>query len=91
MLYFLLLLIGLLNHLNELINEGFLKGRLRFENQIVEVLVDGFSKTDPEMLTGYTRHNKLVNFKGDINKIGSIVNVKITTSKTWTLGGEEVE
>ena len=37
----------------------------RFLNKIVEVLVEGTSKKDDSMLTGYTRHQKLVNFKGD--------------------------
>ena len=50
--------------LNKKINEYTLKGHKRFEGEVVEVLVDGFSKTDEEMLTGYTKHNKLVNFKG---------------------------
>ena len=42
------------------------------------------------MLAGYTRHNKLVNFKGDATKIGQIVKVKITEAKTWHLAGEMV-
>ncbi len=62
-----------------------------YENKIVKVLVDGPSKKNDEILSGYTEDNKLVNFKGDISKIGSIVNVKITKAKTYTLEGEEVE
>ena len=34
----------------------------RYKGQIVEVLVDGESKNNPEVLAGYTRTNKLVNF-----------------------------
>ena len=48
-------------------------------------------KKNEEILSGYTEDNKLVNFKGDISKVGSIVNVKITKAKTYTLEGEEVE
>ena len=43
------------------------------------------------MLCGYSEHNKLVNFKGNKDHIGSIVNVKINEAKTWFLIGEEVE
>ena len=35
--------------------------------------------------------NKLVNFKGNKDKIGKVVNVKITVAKTFTLEGEEVD
>ena len=79
-----------LNRLNEAINRGFRAGNKRFEGQIVDVLVEGTSKNDDTMLAGYTRHNKLVNFKGDASKIGQIVNVKITEAKTWHLAGEMV-
>jgi tRNA-2-methylthio-N6-dimethylallyladenosine synthase len=52
------------------------------------VLVDGVSKYDESVLAGYSEHNKLVNFKGDTSLIGQIVEVKITTAKTWFLMGE---
>ena len=77
-----------LYRLNEKINQGYLKGNERFLNQTVSVLVDGVSKYDPDVLAGYSQHNKLVNFKGDPSLIGKIVDVKITTAKTWFLLGE---
>ena len=40
------------------------------------------------MLSGYTTTNKLVNVKADKSLIGKIVNVKITSVKTWSLDGE---
>ena len=55
-----------------------------------DVLVDTFSKTDKNMLSGYTESNKLVHFKGDINMIGEIVKVKIIESRTYSLIGEIV-
>jgi tRNA-2-methylthio-N6-dimethylallyladenosine synthase len=76
--------------LNEKINDGYLKGNQRFLGQTVKVLVDGVSKYDDTILAGYSEHNKLVNFKGDISLIGQIVDVKITTAKTWFLLGEAV-
>ena len=54
------------------------------------VLVDGESKTDSDMLSGYTECNKLVHFKGDASLVGKIVNVKITESHTYSLIGEIV-
>lgn len=77
-----------LQRLNELINEGFARGNKRFEGEIVEVLVDGFSNKNPKMLTGYTKHNKLVNFEGDKSLIGRLVNVKIDKAFTWHLRGK---
>ena len=56
-----------------------------------QVLVDGTSKKDDTMLTGYTRHQKLVNFKGNPKDIGKIIKVKITEAKTWALKGEAIE
>ena len=55
-----------------------------------DVLVDGVSKTDENMLSGYTEENKLVHFKGNTNLVGSIVKVKITDSHTYSMIGEIV-
>ena len=59
-----------------------------YEGQIVEVLVEGESKRNTEVLAGYTRKSKLVNFKAPQSVIGKLVNVKITAAKTWSLDGE---
>ena len=77
--------------LNKLINEGFAKGNKKFEGEVVEVLVEGHSENKERLLTGYSRHNKVVNFKGDDSLIGKIVNVKITKAFSWHLRGELVE
>jgi tRNA-2-methylthio-N6-dimethylallyladenosine synthase len=80
-----------LYRLNEKVNAGYLRGTSRFLNQTVKVLVDGVSKHNDEVLSGYSEHQKLVNFKGDPSLIGQIVNVKITVAKTWFLLGERVD
>jgi len=80
-----------LYRLNELVNEKSLKQNQKYLNEVVEVLVEGTSKKDDEMLTGYTRHQKLINFKGNKEHIGQIVKVKVTEVKTWALKGEEIE
>ena len=58
--------------------------------KIYKVLVDGESKTDDSMLSGYTECNKLVHFKGDKSLVGKIVEVKITESHTYSLIGEMI-
>jgi tRNA-2-methylthio-N6-dimethylallyladenosine synthase len=77
-----------LYRLNTVVNDGYLEGNKRFEGKTVKVLVDGVSKNDDTVLAGYTEHNKLVNFKGDVALIGTIVPVRITNAKTWHLQGE---
>jgi tRNA-2-methylthio-N6-dimethylallyladenosine synthase len=80
-----------LNRLNDVVNEYSLKGEQRFENQIVEVLVDGPSKNNPEMVCGYTEHEKLVNFYCPSAKVGDLIKVKITKAYSWHLTGEVVK
>ncbi|WP_440895392.1 tRNA (N6-isopentenyl adenosine(37)-C2)-methylthiotransferase MiaB [Amphibacillus sp. Q70] len=80
-----------LQRLNALVNEQSKASMEKYEGQIVEVLVEGESKKDPDVLSGYTERNKLVNFKAPKSMIGQIVPVKITKAKTWSLDGEFVE
>ena len=62
----------------------------KYLNQTVEVLIDGVSKKNDRILSGYTRDNKLVNFTGNA-KAGDIVNVRITAVKSFSLDGEMIE
>ena len=55
-----------------------------------EVLVEGISKNNSEILTGRTRGYKLVHFKGGKRNIGQLVNVKITGHNSFVLEGELV-
>jgi tRNA-2-methylthio-N6-dimethylallyladenosine synthase len=59
--------------------------------EIVEVLVEGPSKTNEEFMTGRTRTNKVVNFKGGQDLKGMLVKVKIDKTLTWSLDGKIVE
>ena len=72
-------------------NEISLRKNLAFEGKTVEVLVDGESKTDKDMLSGRMENTKIVNFKGDSTLKGKYVNVKITKAHTWSLNGELVK
>ena len=57
---------------------------------VYDILVDGESKNNKEMMSGYTETNKMVHFKGDSSMIGKIVKVRITESHTYSLIGELV-
>jgi tRNA-2-methylthio-N6-dimethylallyladenosine synthase len=80
-----------LQRLNDVINELSAMKNKQLEGTVVEVLVEGESKKNPEILSGRTRTNKLVNFAGDRAIIGEIVHVKIIEAKTWSLNGQVVE
>ncbi|MBO6047444.1 MAG: tRNA (N6-isopentenyl adenosine(37)-C2)-methylthiotransferase MiaB [Erysipelotrichaceae bacterium] len=80
-----------LYRLNEIVNAKAKKANDAYIGRIVEVLVDGESKRNPDVLSGYSQHNKLINFKGRKEDIGKIVKVKITQAKTWTLEGEQID
>ena len=57
-----------------------------------EIIVEGSSKRDPNMLTGRTRHNRLVHFPADQPiRSGSYAQVEVTAARTFNLLGELVE
>ena len=78
-----------LTRLNELVDKYARENMDAYLGRVVEVLVDGPSKKNSEIISGYTPENKLVNFKGSANT-GDLVKVKITGCKTWYLEGEVV-
>ena len=80
-----------LQRLNEKVAYYANKNNQKFKDQIVEVLVDGISKRNSKVYSGYTPENKLVNFTGSDVKIGDLVKVKITEVMSFSLNGELVE
>lgn len=80
-----------LHRLNAIVGEYSAKALKDLEGQTVEVLVEGSSKRRDDVLAGYTRKNRLVNFKADPKYIGKLVNVKILEAKSYSLMGEFVE
>lgn len=80
-----------LQRLNEVINEISRKKNEALRGKIVEVLVEGESKKDSEVLAGRTRTNKLVHFRGPKHLIGQFVQVRIDEPQTWTLKGEWIK
>ena len=63
---------------------------LELEGKVLDILVEGESKNNPDYLAGRTEGGKTVNFKADKNVIGKIIPVKIVEAKTWSLTGEIV-
>lgn len=51
------------------------------------ILVEGLSKKDTEQLRGRTENNRVVNFKGSPDLIGSFVDIKITEALPNSLRG----
>lgn len=78
------------NRLVEAVNEICAKKNKLYDGKIVEVLVEGESKSDSSKLTGRTRTSKLVNFTGNRENIGKLVKVKITKANSFSLVGEEI-
>ncbi len=76
-----------LQHLNEIQHRISRQINDRLTDQILEVLVEGPSKNDPEMQSGRTRTNKLVHFRHETNLSGKLVPLKITEARTWNLVG----
>jgi tRNA-2-methylthio-N6-dimethylallyladenosine synthase len=60
------------------------------EGGMEEVLVEGRSKQSDRDVTGRTRSNKVVNFKGDLDLIGEFIPVKIVKAYAHSLRGEIV-
>lgn len=75
--------------LNERVKHYALHHNQKMVNQVVEVLVDGPSKKDSSVFSGYTPHQKLVNFKAENVKSGDIIQVLVKEAKTWFLLGEQ--
>jgi tRNA-2-methylthio-N6-dimethylallyladenosine synthase len=76
-------LMALQNHITCEINES-LVGRE------FEVLVEGTSAKNPQVLQGYTREFKMMHFPGDASRAGRIARVRATESHLWGLRGELV-
>lgn len=79
-----------LQRLMEKTNAYSNRNNQKYLNKIVKVLVDGPSKKNVQVFSGYTEENKLVNFTGEHIRSGDIVSVKITNCKSWTLDGEVI-
>lgn len=78
-----------LQKLNEIVKKYASENSNKYVNKIIDVLVEGPSKSNPNKLTGYSPEWKVVNFTGHA-KVGEIVKVKIKTASRFSLNGEIV-
>ena len=76
-----------LAELNKLVNKYALMNNKKYKDKVVEVLIEGISEKKDKYM-GYTDTMKLVNVIGGSDKIGEIVDVKITDAKSFSLDGE---
>lgn len=75
-------LLDVQNKISREINEAY-------GGKIEEIMVEGLSKTNDQMMCGRTSGGKIVNFpKDDKLSAGDFINVKITKISTWSLTGE---
>jgi tRNA-2-methylthio-N6-dimethylallyladenosine synthase len=77
-----------LHRLNEVQDRISFEQNQKLLGQVLEVLVEGESKTNKDVLQARTESNKLVHIEGSKELIGQLIHVKITDAKTWYLRGE---
>ena len=80
-----------LEELMKVQNAISLEKNLALVDLVVEVLVEGASKTDDKIFTGRTRSNKLILFEHGNEQAGELVNVKISQAQTWLLKGNVIK
>ena len=76
------------NRLKELVESQIAENNQKYIGTVQKVLVEGFSKTNNELLTGRTDSNKVVNFEGCEEMIGKMIDLKIVSEHMWYLKGE---
>ena len=77
-----------LHKLNKVVNKYFLENNEKLVGKTVKVLVEGNNTNGKDGMYGYTDTNKLINFEGCNNLTGKIIDIKVTSAKTWSLDGE---
>ncbi|MBW0454216.1 MAG: tRNA (N6-isopentenyl adenosine(37)-C2)-methylthiotransferase MiaB [Candidatus Kinetoplastibacterium crithidii] len=77
-----------LQKLQKLINEQARNISESMLNSMQRVLIEGISKNNANELMGRTENNRVVNFAGNCNNIGDLVDIKITQINSNTLRGE---
>jgi tRNA-2-methylthio-N6-dimethylallyladenosine synthase len=80
-----------LQRLNALLSANAREKNEQLCGQIVEVLVEGESKNNANILSGRTRTNKLVHLEGPKEWIGQFILAKVTEAQTWYIKAEALE
>ena len=76
------------DRLKALYEENIQKNNEKYVGTSQKILVEGFSKTNENTLTGRTDTNKVVIFEGPEDLIGQIINIKIISEHKWYLRGK---
>ena len=84
------------DELVDIVQEGAHEQNQRFAGRVLDVLVEGTSKRDEDVLAGRSPHNVTVHAPIPAGKTideleGTIVKVRIDESLTWYLSGEVVD
>ncbi|WP_281887526.1 tRNA (N6-isopentenyl adenosine(37)-C2)-methylthiotransferase MiaB [Paenibacillus sp. YYML68] len=77
--------------LNDTLNVFSKASNERLKGQTLEVLIEGESKNNPNVLAGRTRTNKLVHVEAPKELIGQFVHVHITETPTFYIKGDWVK
>ena len=75
------------DRLKELFEEKVDENNKKYIGTMQKVLVEGLSKTNPNMLTARTDSNKVIVFEGDKELIGKTINLEIISDHKWYLKG----
>lgn len=77
--------------LNALVKKYARLNNEKYVGKTYEVLVEGLSKNNHEVMTGYSPEWKVINFKfKPTTKVGDIIKVKVTEAYGFSLIGEQV-
>ena len=76
------------NRLKELVEQQISENNKQYIGKIEQILVEGTSKNNEELLTGRTNSNKVVIFEGNKELIGKVVDIRIISEHQWYLKGE---
>lgn len=76
------------DRLKALFEDSIEKNNKKYVGTVQKILVEGYSKNNPEMLTGRTDTNKVVIFEGSKELIGNIIYIKVVSQHKWYLKGE---
>ena len=74
--------------LKKLYEELVVENNKEYINTVQKILVEGYSKTNANLLTGRTDTNKVVVFEGGSDLIGKVENVEIISEHKWYLKGK---
>ncbi len=79
-----------LARLNKVLSKWSLRRNEDYVDKVINVLVDGVSKTNGQVLSAKTDTAKLVHFEGPPTLVGEFVEVAITEAQTWLLKGKRI-